>query len=186
MSFLWKKESNRREKKENNEKQAYALSLAQDVLDGGLSARLESRLIREQGLLTTVGTSYDLLDRGDGLFMIQATPREGVSLEQAQQAIISEIEKLKTDPIAADEISRAKTNAVTGLVYAQDSMEGQARMIGSLQSIGLDDRLLAKLPTKLDGISVADIQAASKKYLVKDNLTVMHIVPPKENTTKAQ
>lgn len=170
----------------NDEKQAYALSLAQDVLDGGLSARLESRLIREQGLLTTVGTSYDLLDRGDGLFMIQATAREGVSLDQAQQAISAEIEKLKTDPIAADEISRAKTNAVTGLVYAQDSMEGQARMIGSLQSIGLDDRLLAKLPNKLDGISVADIQAASKKYLVKDNLTVMHIVPPKQDTPKAK
>nr|WP_110923855.1 pitrilysin family protein [Psychrobacter fozii] len=170
----------------NNEKQAYALSLAQDVLDGGLSARLESRLIREQGLLTTVGTSYDLLDRGDGLFLIQATPREGVSLEQAQQAIMTEIEKLKTDPIAADEISRAKTNTVTGLVYAQDSMEGQARMIGSLQSIGLDDRLLAELPTKLDGISIADIQMASKKYLVKDNLTVMHVIPPKDqaNTKK--
>jgi len=170
----------------NDEKQAYALSLAQDVLDGGLSARLESRLIREQGLLTTVGTSYDLLDRGDGLFLIQATPREGVSLEQAQQAITSEIEKLKTDPIAADEISRAKTNTVTGLVYAQDSMEGQARMIGSLQSIGLDDRLLAKLPTKLDSISVDDIQAASKKYLVKNNLTVMHIVPPKEKQNQAK
>ncbi|WP_370463017.1 M16 family metallopeptidase [Psychrobacter sp. NG25] len=170
----------------NNEKQAYALSLAQDVLDGGLSARLESRLIREQGLLTTVGTSYDLLDRGDGLFLIQATPREGVSLEQAQQAIMTEIEKLKTDPIAADEISRAKTNTVTGLVYAQDSMEGQARMIGSLQSIGLDDRLLAELPAKLDGISITDIQTASKKYLVKDNLTVMHVIPPKDqvNTKK--
>ncbi|GAF59122.1 LOW QUALITY PROTEIN: peptidase [Psychrobacter sp. JCM 18902] len=162
-----------------NEKQAYALSLAQDVLDGGLSARLESRLIREQGLLTQVGTSYDLLDRGDGLFLIQATPREGVSLEQAQQAIMAEIEKLKTDPIAADEIERAKTNTVTGLVYAQDSMEGQAQMIGSLQSIGLDDTLLAELPTKLDSVTIADIQAASKKYLVKDNLTVMHVIPPK-------
>ena len=136
-------------------------------------------MIREQGLLTTVGTSYDLLDRGDGLFLIQATPREGVSLEQAQQAIMAEIEKLKTDPIAADEIERAKTNTVTGLVYAQDSMEGQAQMIGSLQSIGLDDTLLAKLPTKLDSVTIADIQAASKKYLVKDNLTVMHVIPPK-------
>ena len=168
----------------SNEKQAYALSLAQDVLDGGLSARLESRLVREQGLLTTVGTSYDLLDRGDGLFLIQATPREGVSLAQAQQAIISEIEKLKTAPIATDEIERAKTNTVTGLVYAQDSMEGQARIIGSLQSIGLDDRLLAQLPTKMDTVTVADIQAASKKYLVKDNLTVMHIIPPKEPVKK--
>lgn len=170
----------------NNEKQAYALSLAQDVLDGGLSARLESRLIREQGLLTTVGTSYDLLDRGDGLFLIQATPREGVSLTQAQKAITAEINKLTTDPINADEISRAKTNTVTGLVYAQDSMEGQARMIGSLQSIGLDDRLLASLPAKLDGVSIADIQAASKKYLVNDNLTVMHIVPPKQKTDETK
>lgn len=168
----------------SNEKQAYALSLAQDVLDGGLSARLESRLVREQGLLTTVGTSYDLLDRGDGLFLIQATPREGVSLAQVQQAIISEIEKLKTDPIATDEIERAKTNTITGLIYAQDSMEGQARIIGSLQSIGLDDRLLAQLPTKMDTITVADIQAASKKYLIKDNLTVMHNIPPKEPVKK--
>ncbi|SNT69720.1 M16 family metallopeptidase [Psychrobacter sp. LV10R520-6] len=165
-----------------DEKQAYALSLAQDVLDGGLSARLESRLIREQGLLATVGTSYDLLDRGDGLFLIQATPREGVSLEQAQQAIMTEINKLATDPIQADEISRAKTNTVTGLIYAQDSMEGQAQMIGSLQSIGLDDRLLASLPAKLDKVTIADIKAASKKYLVKENLTVMHIVPPKDET----
>lgn len=170
----------------NNEKQAYALSLAQDVLDGGLSARLESRLIREQGLLTSVGTSYNLLDRGDGLFLIQATAREGISLTQAQDAITAEIGKLATDPINADEISRAKTNTVTGLVYAQDSMQGQAQMIGSLQTIGLDDRLLATLPAKLDSVSVADIQAASKKYLVPDNLTVMHIVPPASQTDKAE
>ena len=52
-------------------------------------------------------------------------------------------------------------------------------MIGSLQSIGLDDTLLAELPTKLDSVTIADIQAASKKYLVKDNLTVMHVIPPK-------
>ncbi|WP_367106974.1 M16 family metallopeptidase [uncultured Psychrobacter sp.] len=167
---------------DSNENQAYALSLAQDVLDGGLSARLERRLVREQGLLTAVGTSYDLLDRGDGLFLIQATPREGVSLAAAQQAIIAEIDKLAAEPINPDEISRAKTNTVTGLVYAQDSMAGQARIIGSLQSIGLDDRLLAALPSKLDDISAADIQNASKEYLVKDNLTAMYIVPPKDKS----
>ncbi|WP_350557677.1 pitrilysin family protein [Psychrobacter sp. CAL346-MNA-CIBAN-0220] len=171
--------------KPSDEKQVYALSLAQDVLDGGLSARLESRLIREQGLLTSVGTSYDLFDRGDGLFLIQATPREGVSLEAAQKAIMTEISKLAIDPIDADEISRAKTNTVTGLVYAQDSMEGQAQMIGSLQSIGLDDRLIATLPAKLDRVTIADIKAASQKYLVKDNLTVMHVVPPEDQKNKA-
>lgn len=158
-------------------KDTFALSLAQAVLDGGLSSRLERRLVREQGLLASVGTSYDLLERGDGLFLIQATPREGVSLEQVQNAILTEIEKLKTDPIAADEITRAKTNTMTGLIYAQDSMEGQAQMIGSLQSIGIDDTLLAKLPAELDQVSVSDIQKAAKTYLVKDNLSVMNVEP---------
>ncbi|WP_201503690.1 M16 family metallopeptidase [Psychrobacter aestuarii] len=161
----------------DGKKQAYALSLAQDVLDGGLSARLEQRLVREQGLLTTVGTSYDLLDRGDGLFFIQATPREGVSVQEAETAIQAQIDKLSTDPIGDDEITRAKTNTITGLVYAQDSMEGQARMIGSLQSIGLDDRILARLPAELDTVTTKDIQAAARQYLVKDNLTVMYVLP---------
>ncbi len=161
----------------SNKPEALALSLAQDVLDGGLSARLEQRLVRDQGLLTSIGTSYDVFDRGDGLFLIQATPREGISLRQAQTAIMAEINKLISEPIRPDEISRAKTNTLTSLIYAQDSVEGQAQMIGSLQSIGLDDTIVARLPSLLDPITTADIQKAAQKYLVKNNLTVMDIVP---------
>ena len=165
----------------NNKKEAYALSFAQDVLDGGLSARLEQNLVRDKGLLTSVGTSYDLIDRGDGLFFIQATPREGVSVQEAEAAIRAEIDKLVTKPIGQDEITRAKTNTITGLVYAQDSMAGQARMIGSLQSIGLDDRILSRLPAELDKVSIQDIKDAAAKYLVKDNLTVMYVMPEDAN-----
>ncbi len=161
----------------SNKPEALALSLAQDVLDGGLSARLEQRLVRDQGLLTSIGTSYDVFDRGDGLFLIQATPREGISLRQAQTAIMAEINKLISEPIRPDEISRAKTNTLTSLIYAQDSVEGQAQMIGSLQSIGLDDTIVARLPSLLDPITTADIQKAAQNYLVKNNLTVMDIVP---------
>lgn len=174
---LWSAKQNESEQAPVASKDTFALSLAQDVLDGGLSARLERRLVREQGLLASVGTSYNLLDRGDGLFLVQATPRDGVTLAQAQAAILAEIEKLKVDPIDKDEITRAKTNTMTGLIYAQDSMEGQAQMIGSLQSIGLDDTLLAKLPAKLESISMADIQTAAKTYLVKGNLSVMYVEP---------
>lgn len=174
---LWSASPVNDDKARVSPKTAYALSLAQDVLDGGLSARLEQHLVRDQGLLASVGTSYDLLDRGDGLFMIQATPREGVSLDQAQQAILKEIELLKSAPIAADEIQRAKTNTMTSLIYSQDSVEGQAQMIGSLQSIGLDDTLLASLPADLDKVSINDIQNAAKTYLVQNNLSVMYVQP---------
>lgn len=156
---------------------AYSLALLADVLDGGLSSRLESRLVREKGILSSVSSGYNLFDRGDGLFVIQAAPRDGVSLSQAQAAILHEIEALKNDPILPKEIERSKTNTITGLVYSQDSMAGQAQMIGSLQSIGLDDRMVAKLPAQFDKVSVKDIKDVAKKYLVKNNLTVMYVEP---------
>ena len=165
----------------STEDTAYALALLQDILDGGLSARFESRLVREQGLLASIGASYNIFDRGDGLFLIQASPREGVSLAQAQATIMTEIERLKTAPISDAELARARTNIVSGLVYAQDSVTGQAQMIGSMQSIGLDDRIINQLPDKISAITPKQLQAVAKKYLVKNNLTVMDIVPKDAN-----
>lgn len=158
-------------------KDAYALSLLQQVLDGGLSARLESKLVREQGVLASVSSGYDLFDRGDGLFMIQATPREGISLDDAQAAIIAEIDKLKAQPIGSDEIDLAKTNLSTGLIYSQDSITGQAQLIGSLHSIGLNSKMLSGLIDQYAKLSVTDLHRTASRYFVKDNLTVMHVMP---------
>lgn len=149
----------------------------QFIMDGGYAARLEKHLVREQGLLASVVSYYDLYERGDGLFMIQATPREGVTLAQAQKAIIEQVDRFKTEAISDKELERARNNAVKGFVFAQDSMAGQAYMIGNLQSRGLDDRLIHTLPKELAGISSKDINEAANKYLVKDNLTVMHVEP---------
>lgn len=163
-------------------KTPYALSLLQSILDGGLSARLESRLVREKNLLAAVGTSYDPFEKGDELFLIQATPREGVSLKQAENALIQEIENLAKEPILPAEIKRAKTKTLADLIYAQDSISGQAQMIGSLQSVGLDDRLIADLPKQFDQISPADLQTIAKKYLDRQNLTVLFVEPKTDKT----
>lgn len=155
---------------------AYTLALLSQVLDGGLSARLEKNLVREQQLLTSVSSGYSAFERGDDLLMIQATPRDGVSLEQAKQAIINEIEKLKTDTILDSELQRAKTATMTGLIFSQDSVQGQAQMIGSLNGIGLDDRMIYELPTIFDKINQTQLQQVAEQYLTNDNLTVLKVV----------
>lgn len=162
-------------------KTAYSLSLLADVLDGGLSARLEKHLVRDQQLLASVGSDYDAFGRGDGLLLIQATPRQGVSLAQAKAAILAEIEALKTAPIDNRELARAKTNTLTGLIYAQDSISGQAQMIGRLTSIGLSDEMIYALPSVLDTITQADLHQVAKQYLTDTNLTVLNVVNDKAN-----
>jgi zinc protease len=157
-------------------KTAYSLSLLSDVLDGGLSARLEKHLVRDKQLLASVGSGYSAFSRGDGLLLIQATPRQGVSLEQAKAAILAEIEALKTQPIATRELERAKTNTLTELIYSQDSISGQAQTIGSLTSIGLDDRMIYNLPSVLDSINESDLHQVASKYLTHENLTILNVV----------
>lgn len=157
-------------------KTAHSLSLLAEVLDGGLSARLEKHLVRDKQILASVGSGYNSFDRGDGLFMIHATPRAGVSLEQAKQAVLAEIDALKTQPILPSELSRAKTNTITGLIYGQDSISGQAQIIGSLASIGLDDRMIYDLPTIFEHINEQYLHTVAKKYLANENLTVLNVV----------
>ncbi len=159
---------------------AYSLSALADVLDSGLSARLEKRLVREKQLLASVGVSYSAFSRGDGQFFIKATPRDNVDLATAKQAILAEIEALKSQPIQQSELNRAKTNILTGLIYSQDSVSGQAQMIGSLDSIGLDDRMIYQLPAIFDTIDQDSLHQVAKHYFVKDNLTIFNVLTTSE------
>ncbi|MDO5650901.1 MAG: pitrilysin family protein [Moraxella sp.] len=157
--------------------EAYALSLMNDVLDGGLSARFEQSLVREQNLLSSVSARYDIYSKGDGLFIITATPHSGVSLETAEQAIIKEIDHAINGTILDSELQRAQTNLTASLVFSNDSIANQAQILGMLNSIGLDSSTLDRLPNELAKVSVPAIQSTAKHYLTKDNLTVMYVYP---------
>jgi zinc protease len=160
-----------------NPEDAYALSLASEVLDGGVSARLETRLIRQQKLLSAVGTSYDLFGRGGSLFTISAIPAQGHTLAEARSAILQELERLKTDPITVDELARVKINQRAEIVFNQDSIAGQAQLIGQLEVANLSYKLADELPEKLNVLTVQNVQDAAKRFLTTDSLTTMYLEP---------
>lgn len=168
----------------DNPDKAYALALLQSVLDGGLSARFESRLIREQRILASVSCNYDLFNRGSSLFSITAIPEQGVSLEQARVAILAEIEKLKTDPILTDELERVKTSYLAELVYSQDSIAGQAQLIGMLESADLSYKVLDTIPQNMNRLEVPYLQQVASQYLVKDNLSTLYLRAPTPANSK--
>ena len=164
---------------------AYALTLLQAVLDGGLSARLEQRLVREQRLLTAVSSSYSAFERGSSLFMVTAVPDQGHTLAEARQAILTEINKLKTDPITPEELARVRTNYLADLTYDQDSISGQAQLIGQLETAGLSHRLVAQLPDRLSQLNVSFLQDVAKRYLTQDSLSTLYLAPDAKPATSS-
>ncbi|POU23654.1 insulinase family protein [Acinetobacter sp. ACNIH3] len=165
-----------------NPQDAYALTIIRSLLDSGISSRLQDRLVRDRKLLTSVSVSYDPYNRGDSLFSISALPANGVSFEDAQKAIQAEVDALKTEDIPKHELERITTRFVSNLIYNQDSIAGQAKMIGNLEVNGLSYRLIDELPKYYENVSMSDIQRVANTYFIRKNLSTLYLAPE----TKAQ
>lgn len=164
-----------------NPQDAYALTIIRSLLDSGISSRLQDRLVRDRKVLTSVSVSYDPYNRGDSLFGISALPAPGVNLTEAQTAIQKEIDLLKTEAISEYELARISTRFISNLIYSQDSLSGQAKMIGNLEVNGLSYRLMDELPQHYDSVRAEDIQRVANAYFVRENLSTLYLLPEQKD-----
>lgn len=164
-----------------NPQDAYALTIIRSLLDSGISSRLQDRLVRDRKVLTSVSVSYDPYNRGDSLFGISALPAPGVNLTEAQTAIQKEIDLLKTETISEYELARISTRFISNLIYSQDSLSGQAKMIGNLEVNGLSYRLMDELPQHYDSVRAEDIQRVANAYFVRENLSTLYLLPEQKD-----
>ena len=160
-----------------NPQDVYALVMIKNILDSGITSRLQNNLVRKQKLATSVSVSYDPYNRGDSLFSVTALPVEGISLEEIEKALLAEIENLKNTPVSNDELNRVVTRYMADLIYSQDDIAGQARMIGTLEVNGLSYQLIDQLQQHYESVSPEDIQRVANTYFNQNNLSNMHILP---------
>jgi len=155
----------------------YAIDMLAGVLDGGDSARFTRNLIRGQQIAASVGAGYDLYSRLGGMLVINGTPSKDVSVAKLEQAIRAEIERLKTELVSQDELDRIKAQVVASKVYEKDSIFYQAMQIGTLETVGLDWRLMDEYVDRLKAVTPEQIREVANKYLDEDRLTVAVLQP---------
>lgn len=164
-----------------NYKEQLALGLFSDVLSGGNSSRFAKNLIKTQAV-SFISADISQPIYGDGLFIISATPKAGVSLDETKRLILDELHRTMTDPIAQSELDRSMIGIKTALVFASEGVAGQAQIFGQLhqQNISIDDvkQELAILPT----ITADDIKQAGKKYLAPERMYSAYILPKSPHT----
>lgn len=165
--------------------EAYGLALFADIASGHNSSRLPKTLVRQQEKLAGVSMDYGLFGFGDDVLTVSATPREGVSLEEAKALILEQIEEMKNSPILDRELKRGQVAMMSNLILAKESMSGQARSIAMLEMQNLPQDTLHKLPKQLEAVKKEEILSSAKQYLTTDNLTVMYVLP-KEQAPTAQ
>ena len=157
----------------------YALAVLANALDGGESARFAKNLMRDQEVCASCYAHYDFLQRYDTQFILRGTPSANKSVYQLEQAINTELTKLKTEKLALTELNRIKTQLIAEEIYSKDSITDQAEVLGTFESIGSNWQISQKIIDNIQAVTATQVQQVAQKYLVANRLTVAELVPIK-------
>lgn len=143
-----------------------ALRMAAQLLGGGQSSRLQSRLQRQKGLVTKVALGLDLPGgRLPGLLVADLEPAPGHSLAEVEGALQGEILRLQQDPIPQEEWQRALTQLESEQLRDQDVPGTLADSLSLACAEGGDWRLAELEPRRLRGLAPEAVQAAARAWL---------------------
>jgi zinc protease len=153
-----------------------ALTVMATILSGGRSGRFYEAIVREKQLATNVSAGSSE-SRGPGLFNVVGMMQPGKSAADLEAAIDTEIEKLKTGPIADWEIEKARTGARSGFVNSVGSSLQCAILLSQYAMFYDKPDLINTRAESIAKVTAADVQRVARQYLVKTGRTVVTTGP---------
>ncbi len=157
----------------------YLGDLCSDILSRGKSSRMYNKLVVEQKLFTSI-SAYVTGGWEDGLFVVSGHLLDGVSFEDAEKAIWSELDKVKTVPIEDKELQKVKNKFKTGKVFSEQSLMNRVMNISFFELAGELSEINNEL-AKYDKIDVSDISEFSTKIFQKKNSSILKIKTSNES-----
>jgi zinc protease len=155
---------------------APALELLSMVLSEGRASRLYRRLVYEKRMVLGAGGEYSYSSLDPALFWLYGTPLPGQTPEAVEQALLAEVERLKQEPVPAEELERARNQMEAAFVWQQDSVFSRASVLGRYELLG-SWRLLDDFLPKLRAVTPADLQRVARQYFPVDRKNVSILLP---------
>jgi zinc protease len=145
------------------------------LLGGGRSSRLFQSVRERQGVVHHVD-AWTYSPGQPGIFGMSAVV-DGEKFAAARDAMLVEIERLKSNVVSADELHKAVKQFVSGTLATRKTMEGQAQNLGgnwiAANDLNFSERYLAAVKR----ITLADIQRIARHYLTEENRTLYALLP---------
>ena len=158
----------------------YALDLASSVLGSGDSSRLVRKLRDERGLVTSIDAYNYSTAWGRGFFGVDFEPAEGADLTEIREAVMAEVEALRTEPVTEAELARAKRKVLVGVAAAGQSADSLASRIASdVISLG-DPDYLRRYGDAIQNVDADAILAAAEAIVPPGEVSTVTLLPSDE------
>lgn len=150
----------------------YAADLISDILSNGQSSRLQQNLVKNKQLFSSIN-AYVSGTFDNGLFYVSGYPVSGVSLEQAEQAILEELTKMKMELLDNYELEKVKNRVKTLLYYAELQVQDKAMNLAISEIMDNVSRINEE-DEKYDKVTTKDILSSAKKLFQEESCSTLY------------
>jgi zinc protease len=147
------------------------LEVMNNILGGLFSSRINNNLREEHGY-TYGGFSFFMYRRGPGLFVAGGGIRTDATAPAVQE-IFKELERIRTGPPTAEELTLSKGSFAHSLAGLFESSEQTANTIGDMFTYDLPLDYYQQLPAKIDAVTPDRVQHMAEKYIHPDTSVVI-------------
>jgi len=149
-----------------------SLAMMNDVLGGGFASRLFQKIRTEKGLAYAVGGGLSFAWDHPATFRIVALTQSASTVEATRLAF-SELQGMTTSPITEEELKRAKDNILNTFLFRYDTKGKVLAERVRLEFYGYPSDYLETYRAALEKVTVADANAAAKKYIHPDKMALL-------------
>jgi zinc protease len=159
-----------------NTPENYAAQELAVILGQGQSSRMYQHLVKEKQLASQVAVFADARI-GPSLFYVSATARPGVKAEDLEKGMDDELTAVAKNGATPDELAKAKTQLLRRFIEQRRSSLNTANLIGRNVVYFDDPNLVNTIMDKQDAVTIEQLNAGAKQYLVRDQRTVVTTLP---------
>ena len=150
----------------------YVYDMITDILSNGRSSRFIQSLVQEQKLFTSID-AYISGSLDEGLLHVTGKPVEGVSLEQAEEAIWKELEKMKTVPVSEQELEKVKNRYESEQIFNNINYLNVATNLAFFELTGKAEDINEEVG-KYRAVTAEQIQETSARCFVPENCSILY------------
>jgi zinc protease len=155
---------------------SYPLHIASKVLSDGESSRIYRKLVYETQIALAAFGGGNIIE-DPNLFFAVAIVQPGRKPEEAADALIAELDRLRNEPITEAELQQAKNQFARDYILGRETIQEKALQLAHAVVIHNDIRTADGEFDIFQRITADDIQRVAKKYFTPTNRLVLTIMP---------
>jgi len=159
---------------EGQHQDSYALDVLDVILEDGKNSRYYKGLIDKNLAVNAFNSYFQFKD--PSLFTAYAFLTPGTAHEQGEEAILAELEKVKSEGVTEDEVKRAINQIAASTAYGRDGSFSIASQLNEAIAMG-DWTFFVTYLENIRKVTAADVQRVAQTYLLEDQSTTGYFIP---------